>query len=111
MSILINTISNSIKFSRSGGSVSIVIRKLVISRAHLIKITILDSGIGIPAEIKSRLFQLDSEQQSSNPDETSQHGIGIGLTFSKMVTQKLGPYDYIKVRSTVGKGTKLSLFL
>ncbi len=93
--VLNNLLSNAIRFTDGGGTVSIVSEK----SSEAIKVSIQDSGCGIPADEISQLF--DKFFQSSN--STDGKGFGLGLSIAKMIVEN--HEGKIGVKSEVGKGS------
>jgi signal transduction histidine kinase len=96
--IMLNLISNSIKFTPKGGSIDVN----VYDGEESILISVKDTGIGIPKDkldvIFERFRQVDSSLQ--RPYE----GSGIGLSLVKALVEAHG--GSISVRSTLGEGTE-----
>jgi two-component system, sensor histidine kinase and response regulator len=99
--VLINLISNAIKFTDSG---EIVISSEVTDRkGHQVslKFSVQDTGIGITQEQQARLFQPFTQADSSTTRKYG--GTGLGLITSKQLVTMMG--GDIKVESTPGKGS------
>ncbi len=95
--IVRNLISNSIKFTNSGGNI-MVASKLV---NNFVEISIADSGIGMRKEDLEKLFKLD--KTISTKGTANEEGTGLGLLLCKeMINQHGGK---IWVESELGKGT------
>jgi signal transduction histidine kinase/NO-binding membrane sensor protein with MHYT domain/DNA-binding response OmpR family regulator len=82
--VLTNLISNAVKFSPQGKTVTISTTRL---NGH-IRIGVIDRGPGIPDEFKERIFQKFSQADSS--DTRAKGGTGLGLSISKAIVEKLG---------------------
>ncbi len=100
--ILINLANNAIKFTASGG---IVVRAgLEECRTNdkiRLRFQVIDTGIGIPEDRRSRLFHSFSQVDSST---TRQYGgTGLGLAISKQLAELMG--GEIGVESEAGKGS------
>jgi PAS domain S-box-containing protein len=105
--ILINLVSNSVKFTHTGKiSLSCSTIKNT-SRSHIIRFTVSDSGIGIPPEKLQAIF--DPFYQADNSIGRSYFGSGLGLTICKELAESLG--GEIKVSSVPGKGSEFSFTL
>ena len=99
--ILINLVSNAMKFTEDG--------EVHLSVTHLgthdevvdIHFEIRDTGIGIPEEKLDRLFKAFSQVDASNTRKYG--GTGLGLVISDKLVRLMG--GTIDVRSTVGEGT------
>lgn len=99
--ILINLISNAIKFTKEG---SIMVHGRLFS-AGKIKISVADTGIGIAKKDQERIFEPFT--QASTEAESS--GTGLGLSICKSLIGALN--GEIQVISKPFKGTKFRVFL
>jgi PAS domain S-box-containing protein len=100
--ILLNFISNAIKFSDQG---EITVRATVIEQSHLdtlIRIEVSDQGIGISAEHQSRLFHPFS--QADDTTTRRYGGTGLGLVISKRIAALMG--GEVGASSEPGKGSR-----
>ncbi|HUX91027.1 MAG TPA: PAS domain S-box protein [Gallionellaceae bacterium] len=94
---LINLLSNAIKYNREHGTVEV---KCTASTTERIRISIKDSGAGLPQEHLAQLFQpFNRLGQESGTEE----GTGIGLVVTKQLVELMG--GNIGVESTVGVGS------
>jgi PAS domain S-box-containing protein len=99
--ILVNLISNAVKFTEKGGvAVSVFSIKLE-SGGYEIHFAVKDTGIGIPEDKMSRLFQSFSQIDASTTRRYG--GTGLGLTISKRLAETMG--GNIWVESGMGKGS------
>lgn len=98
---LSNLIDNAVKYTPDGGSVLVS----VTDNTAFVRIDVKDTGIGISEEDTARIFTrfYRARQVQSEP------GIGLGLYLVRGILQREG--GYIKVSSTLGKGSVFSLFL
>lgn len=95
--VLINLLSNGIKYNAVGGTVLVSYR---LSSPDRIRICVEDTGAGLPAEKLAQLFQpFNRLGQETNAEE----GTGIGLVVSKRLVELME--GIIGVESTVGKGS------
>ena len=100
--ILINIISNAIKFTTQG---SVYIDVSWKELQNQIIFEVVDTGIGIESEDLKKLFQPFTQADSSTTRRYG--GTGLGLHLSKLFTEKLG--GMITVTSTPGKGSCFKL--
>lgn len=99
--ILINLLSNAVKFTNKGEvSVAVSSRKFK-GNNHEIHFTIKDTGIGIPEDKISRLFQPFSQVDASTTRMYG--GTGLGLAISKRLVEMMG--GMIWAESETGKGS------
>ncbi len=95
--ILINLLSNAIKYNREHGTVEVQCS----STTDRIRISITDSGLGLPPEKLIQLFQpFNRLGQESGGEE----GTGIGLVVTKQLVELMG--GTIGMKSTVGLGSE-----
>lgn len=101
--ILFNLLSNAVKFTPVNGEIRLKIKFDKESDGfYYIKISVKDSGIGIPSEKLETIF--DPFIQVSNDTARKYGGTGLGLTIiKKIITIMKGD---IKVKSKLGVGTK-----
>ncbi len=97
-SILRNIISNSVKFSVSGGLVEVRAREIDDS---WVEIAISDSGIGISETLVKKLFRI--EEKVGRKGTNGEHSTGLGLLLCKEFVERHG--GKIWVESQVDKGT------
>jgi signal transduction histidine kinase/CheY-like chemotaxis protein len=100
--ILINLMSNAIKYTERG-SASLVVRY----RSQVAEFEISDTGVGIPAAELDRVFEPFERGQSANVRAIP--GTGLGLTITKLLTQIMG--GEINTTSTEGVGTTFTVRL
>jgi signal transduction histidine kinase len=100
--IITNLIGNAIKYTLPGGRININ-NKIA---KEQIKVEISDTGIGIPEDDINKIF--NEFYRSRNAKALEQDGTGLGLTIVKELMRKYG--GQIDVQSTVGKGTKITVF-
>jgi len=99
--ILTNLIGNAIKFTESG-SVTVYLDIVERTRESLaVKFRVEDTGIGVPTEQRSRLFESFTQADSSTTRKYG--GTGLGLAISKQLVELLG--GEIGVTSERGQGS------
>ena len=92
-------LSNAVKYTKSGGKVSIYLENPV-------TLCIEDTGIGIESEDLPRIFEKGYTGYNGRSDKKSS---GIGLYLCRRITERLGHKIYAE--STVGKGTVIKIDL
>ena len=95
--VLINLLTNAIKYNRRQGFVEVK----YISTPERIHVSIKDSGAGLPPEKLVQLFQPFNRLGQENGSE---EGTGIGLVVAKQLVELMG--GTIGVKSTVGTGSE-----
>lgn len=103
--ILNNLLSNAIKFTQSG-SVNLIC-DIATDDALPLKITVEDSGIGIPPEHQERIFDAFAQQDVSTTRKFG--GTGLGLSISQRLAQLMG--GTITLHSKTGQGSSFTLHL
>lgn len=105
--VLINLGGNALKFTEKGGVHIDVTKEKEEGEYVWVKYAIVDTGIGIPADKVSKLFESFSQVKSS--DTRKYGGTGLGLSISKHLVELQG--GNISVESVVGKGTTFSFII
>lgn len=100
--IIYNLCENAIKYNKDGGSVTVSVHP----KNGGIELTVSDTGIGIPLEHRSRVFERFYRVDKSHSKATG--GTGLGLSIVKHAVQYLG--GKIDLTSRVGEGTKITVF-
>jgi signal transduction histidine kinase/ActR/RegA family two-component response regulator len=95
--VLLNLISNAIKYNRAGGKVTVSCGRIDHDR---IRVTVTDSGVGIPREKQDQLFQPFNRL---GIEDSQIQGTGIGLTITKSLIETMG--GQIGFESSPGKGS------
>ncbi len=101
--MFINLISNSIKYTHSGGKVNIELKK----EAEHIQVKVSDTGIGILDSDMLRIFDKFYREKSERTKDIS--GTGLGLSIVKSVVD--AHHGSIRVESKVGEGTIFTVLL
>jgi signal transduction histidine kinase/ActR/RegA family two-component response regulator len=98
--VLRNLISNAIKYTRRG---RVLVRCLL--AAQIVRLEVLDTGIGIPAELLPRIY--DEFFQVGNAANSVRDGYGLGLSIVNRIVKLLGLR--LDVSSVPGKGSSFCL--
>lgn len=99
--VVINIVSNAIKYTGDGGNIDIVSGKLYNDAF----VKVIDNGIGIPSKNLPRLFERFYRVDKARSRDTG--GTGLGLAISKQIIESLG--GSITINSEFGKGTEVIL--
>ncbi len=99
--VLINLVSNAIKFTEEGGIRVEVSRGQTSQKEVELLFAVADTGVGMSADTADRLFQSFTQADAST---TRKHGgTGLGLVICKRLVELMG--GKIGVRSTLGQGS------
>lgn len=98
---LANILDNAVKYTPKGGAIHIQVHPYEL----FCRITVTDTGMGIPEEEQAKIFQ----RFYRSPSVKTAEGVGIGLYLARQIISEEG--GYIKVASVVGKGSTFSIFL
>lgn len=101
--IILNLLSNSIKFTPNGGSIEVNIY----DKANIIVISVKDTGLGIPIEKQASIFEKFVQVDKSL--SRNREGSGIGLSLVKELVALHG--GIIELQSIIGKGSEFKIEL
>jgi len=105
--VLLNLLSNAIKFTPRGGRVTVRAEKRDDPSGERVRISVVDTGIGISAADLERLAR-PFEQVESQHSKTTQ-GTGLGLALTKSLVEMHG--GMLDLKSAPGQGTTASFSL
>ena len=107
--IYINILSNAIKYTEPGGSVSVDMHEEESEKPGCMKLfyKVADSGIGMSPEFMENMYQPFSRQTDSRVN--SIQGTGLGLAITKQMVDLMG--GVIECESIQGKGTTFTVIL
>ena len=94
--VLINLISNAIKYNRINGTVTVIAERI----DARMRISIADTGLGIPEEKFGQLF---TPFERLGAEQSSIEGTGLGLALAKRLVEAMG--GAVGVESTLGQGS------
>ena len=105
--VVINVVSNAVKYTPSGGSVTVDITQIPSDHEGygLYQFIIQDTGIGMSAEYQQHLFDEFSRERTSTVSK--QQGTGLGLAITKRIVDMME--GTIDVESKVGQGSKFTI--
>ena len=102
--VIVNLLANAAKYTPEGGEISV---KVYPEDEHAV-IKVKDSGIGIPREMLTRVFELFTQVEPTL--DRAQGGLGIGLTIVRHLTEMHGG-TVSATSEGLGKGTEFSVRL
>ncbi len=97
--ILNNLLTNAIKFTPSGGKVTLSLN--LEEERKMVRLTVADTGIGIPPTMMAGLF--DKFSKASRSGTRGEHGTGLGLAITRRLVEQ--HHGTISVTSTEGEGS------
>jgi PAS domain S-box-containing protein len=95
-----NLLENALRYTLIGG-VLLTVRR----RGAFARIDVIDSGVGIPADKLSEIFE--EFHQLHNPGRNLEQGLGLGLAIVRRLAELLGAE--VEVASRLGRGSRFSL--
>lgn len=107
--ILLNIISNAVKYTENGGKVDIAIKEMLsgdTSKAHY-RFIVSDTGIGMTEEFLEHIF--DSFERDKNATISGIQGTGLGMSITKRLVDIM--HGEIQVESTLGEGSTFTVDL
>jgi len=102
--VLLNLLNNAVKFNRPGGEVRVEATR---TSDQKIRITVADTGIGIPSEDLPRIFERFYRVDKGRSREVG--GTGLGLSIVKHAVERMN--GAVSVESELGKGSTFTLLL
>ncbi len=105
--IIVNLVSNAVKYTKNGQVDLVITETADLELEECFKISVHDTGIGIPEDKIPSLFT--SYEQVESEDTKNIQGTGLGLALVKDLVNLLG--GKINVSSLVGKGSSFEVLL
>lgn len=107
--ILLNLISNAVKFTKPGGTLSVrVVEKAGAPNGYASYVfQVKDSGIGMSKEFQKHIFEAFTREQTSTVSGIQ--GTGLGMAITKNIVDMMG--GTISVESEIGKGSEFTVCL
>ena len=107
--VLLNILSNGIKFNRTGGTISLRIRQLKSAPKGYgsYQFIIRDTGIGMKPEFQEHIFESFTREETSTVSGIQ--GTGLGMAITKNIVDMMG--GSITVKSEEGKGSEFVVCL
>lgn len=101
--VLVNMVSNAIKYTRDGGSIAIIAGR----KDDVVWVSVRDNGIGIPKEDVDKVFDRFYRVDKARSRESG--GTGLGLSIAKEIVSR--HKGNIELTSRQGKGTVITMSL
>ena len=107
--IFLNLISNAVKYTASGGTVTIRITELDCDRKDYVRIQsqVIDTGIGMSEEFLPSLFEAFSRERNTTTGKVA--GTGLGMPIIKQYIDMMG--GTIEAESKLGEGSRFTVTL
>ncbi len=99
--VVYNLCENAVKYNKDGGEVFITVEP----QEHQVRLSVRDTGIGIPKEHQERIFERFYRVDKSRSKETG--GTGLGLSIVKHIVQL--HKGKLSIESEPGKGTSITV--
>ena len=113
--IIINLLSNALKYTDKG---EITIKTQICGensrKNNLVKISVIDSGIGIREQDKQKLFKAFGTVNGEKDNAMNSKGVGLGLLISNKMSKQVSEQNIktgIQVNSEVNKGSTFSFYV
>ena len=106
--VLINILSNAIKFTDAPGSVLLTVERTAVYEDHsTLKLVVKDTGIGIDESFLPRIFETFAQEDSSRNSKYGSTGLGLAIT--KNIVELMN--GSISVKSKKGEGTEFTVIV
>ena len=107
--ILINILSNSVKYTKDGGTIRFLAEEILAKTEGkaAFRFTVEDTGIGISEHFLKKIFEPFTQEVETS--RTSYQGTGLGMTIVKQLLDKLG--GTIEIKSKLGEGSRFIVCL
>ena len=102
--VFANLLNNSVKYTDAGGRIHVTAQR----EDGYAVVTVSDTGIGIPADMQQRVF--DMFVQAERPGRSAQPGLGIGLTLVRSLVELHGG-RVVAASDGAGKGSRFTVRL
>lgn len=102
--VLLNLLGNSVKYTESGGCISVTLES---SGEESLRVVVGDSGLGIPADKITTIFEPFQRVDPHHADPS--RGVGLGLAICRRIAGLLG--GSVDIASTAGEGTTATVIL
>jgi len=106
--VLLNLLSNALKFTPEGGRVSLILRQTgSVENEGVFEIRVEDSGMGMSPEFAEKVFEFYSRERSAENIQ----GTGLGMAITKSIVDIMGGTISVKTKKGVGTAFIINLTL
>lgn len=105
--ILMNILSNAVKFTPAGGEVDLTVTQSLENNVVTTSFRVTDTGCGMSKEFVSHVFEAFAQERGRISD--SQKGTGLGMAISHLLVQAMG--GQLTAESELGKGSCFTFVL
>ena len=107
--VLMNILSNAVKFTPEGGTVTLTAAEMVPGpgRTATLTVSVEDTGCGMTPEFQRHIFDVFTQERNHNSE--SQKGTGLGMSISYLLTRQMG--GELAVVSELGSGSRFTVSL
>ena len=107
--ILVNLVSNAIKYTPNGGKVVVISREIPGAKSGYVRIKteVIDNGIGMSKDFLPNLYEPFARERNTTTGKIA--GTGLGMPIIKKYVEVMG--GSIEVESELGKGSKFTVIL
>lgn len=106
--VLLNILSNAVKYTGHGGSISLNVEEILRSGHYArYKFTVTDNGIGMSEAFQKHIYESFSRAENSVTNKVQ--GTGLGMAITKNIVDMMG--GVITLQSQLGKGTRFEVVL
>ncbi len=103
--VILNLMLNARKYSPKGSPITVTLQQV----GYEATISVRDMGVGIPAEVLSRIFEQYYRVPGNDVQDGTSSGMGLGLYISRKIVERHG--GHIDVRSSPGQGSVFFIVL
>ena len=108
--IILNLLTNSVKFTPPGGQVSLEIEHLKERKNKCnFRICVVDTGVGMSEDFQKIMFEPFVQEHADPLHMGVQEGTGLGLTIVRNNVEQMG--GFLEIRSREGEGTRITAYL
>lgn len=107
--VLVNLISNAIKFTESGGVITLSVQESAENGGGVLEISVSDTGVGLSRSIMDKLFDEYQPFLAKGVGTSRKKGVGLGLAISKKIVEAHG--GRIWAKSEKGQGATFTFTL